>query len=172
VAAWCLDTCAGTILNAAPMGPVRAGYPARMGIHGSQGLSVDAVLHELRQRADEDFLDPSAAERESGRHQVDLPELELRVSLTRSRYPNTPEGEDCYAVTVSRIAMDHEPEEGQARRVLYALFGDSSLDVEERRAGGPVVRMYRIPLAALAPLDQMPPVDNPGVADPRVTPET
>ena len=141
-----------------------------MGIHGSQGLTVDAVLHELRQRADEDFVQPPA-EHEQGRHQVELPELELRVSLTRSRYPNTPDGEDSYAVTISRIAMDHEPEEAQARRVLYALFGDSSGNVEERRAGGPVVRMYRIPLAALAPLDQMPPVDNPGVADPRVTPE-
>lgn len=141
-----------------------------MGIHGSQGLTADALLHELRQRADEDFLDPPA-EHESGRHQVDLPEMELRVSLTRSRYPNTPDGEDCYAVTISRIAMDHEPEEAQARRVLYALFGDSSLNVEERRAGGPVVRMYRVPVAALAPLDQMPPVDHPGVADPRMTPE-
>ena len=141
-----------------------------MGIHGSQGLTVDAVLHELRQRADEDFVNPPP-EHESGRHQVELPEMELRVSLTRSRYPNTADGEDCYAVTISRIAMDHEPEEAQARRVLYALFGDSSGSVEERRAGGPVVRMYRIPLAALAPLDRMPPVANPGVADPRATPE-
>src|SRR5690348_9095055 len=116
-----------------------------MGIHGSQGLGVDSVLHELRQRADEDFLEPSArlggarrgglppgqhspafppaSEHEGGRHQVDLPEMELRVSLTRSRYPNTPDGEDCYAVTISRLAMDHEPEEAQCRRVLFALFG-------------------------------------------------
>ncbi len=136
-----------------------------MGIHGSHGLTVDAVLHELRQRADDDFLAPPE-EHESGRHQVDLPELELRVSLTRSRYPDTPDGEDCYAVTISRIAMDHQPEEAQSRRVLHALFGESSGGVEERRAGGPVVRMYRVPLRQLAPLDQMPPPRNPGVADP------
>jgi hypothetical protein len=119
-----------------------------MGTQGGDGLSVDSVLHELRQRADEDFLD-AAAEHESGRHQVDLPDLELRVSLTRSRYPNTPDGEDCYALTVSRLAMDHEPEEAQARRVLHALFGEAAEQVEERRAGGPVVRMYRVPVAAV-----------------------
>jgi hypothetical protein len=141
-----------------------------MGIHGSHGLSVDSVLHELRQRADEDFLNPPA-EHESGRHQVDLADLELRVSLTRSRYPNAPDGEDCYAVTISRPAVDHEPEEAQCRRVLYALFGDSSGGVEERRAGGPVVRMYRVPLASLAPLDQMPAPQNPCVANAHLTPE-
>lgn len=141
-----------------------------MGIHGSQGLAVDSVLHELRQRADEDFLAPPA-EHEGGRHQVDLPEMELRVSLTRSRYPNTPDGEDCYAVTISRLPMDHEPEEAQCRRVLFALFGESSGNVEERRAGGPVVRMYRVPVRLLAPLDQMPAAENPGVARPRMTPE-
>jgi len=119
-----------------------------MGIHGSQGLSIDSVLHELRQRADEDFLDPHE-ERESGRHQVDLPDLELRVSLTRSRYPNTADGEDSYALTISRIEVDHEPEEAQARRVLHALFGDAAESIEERRAGGPVVRMYRVPVALL-----------------------
>jgi hypothetical protein len=119
-----------------------------MGIHGSQGLGTDAVLHELRQRADEDFLDPPL-EHESGRHQVDLPDLDLRVSVTRSRYPNTPDGEDSYAVTISGLPPDHEPEEGQARRVLHALFGDAAEQVEERRAGGPVVRMYRVPVGML-----------------------
>jgi hypothetical protein len=119
-----------------------------MGIHADDGLSVDSVLHELRQRADEDFLNPPA-EHESGRHQVDLPDLDLRVSLTRSRYPNTADGQDSYAVTVSRLAMDHEPEEGQSRRVLHALFGEAAEQAEERRAGGPVVRMYRVPVAAV-----------------------
>ena len=119
-----------------------------MGIHGSQGLSLESVLGELRQRADEDFVSPPA-EHESGRHQVELPDLELRVSLTRSRYPNTADGEDCYAVTISTLAMDHEPEEAQARRVLFGLFGENGARVEERRAGGPVVRMYRVPVAAL-----------------------
>jgi hypothetical protein len=142
-----------------------------MGIHGSQGLTVDAILHELRQRADEDFLDPPA-EHESGRHQVDLPDLELRVSLTRSRYPNTAEGEDSYAVTISRLGRtDHEPEEAQARRVLHALFGEAAEQVEERRAGGPVVRMYRLPVAALGPRDAMPRPERPGVPDQRMTPE-
>ena len=115
-----------------------------MGIHGSQGLSADAVLHELRQRADEDFLNPPL-EHESGRHQVDLPDLELRVSVTRSRYPNRPDGVDCYAVTISRPQLDHPPEEAQTRRVLHALFGDDAENVEERQAGGPVVRMFRAP---------------------------
>ena len=117
-----------------------------MGIHGDQGLSVDSVLHELRQRADEDFLNPPV-EHEGGRHQIDLPDLELRVSLTRSRYPNTADGQDSYAVTISRLAMDTEPEEGQVRRVLHALFAEAAEHAEERRAGGSLVRMYRIPAA-------------------------
>ncbi|HXA28531.1 MAG TPA: hypothetical protein VN193_07265 [Candidatus Angelobacter sp.] len=119
-----------------------------MGIHGDEGLSVDSVLHELRQRADEDFRNPPA-EHETGRHQLDLPDLELRVSLTRSRYPNTADGEDSYAVTVSRLGMDGEPEEGQVRRVLHALFADAAEQAEERRAGGALVRMFRIPVAAV-----------------------
>ena len=121
-----------------------------MGIHGSQGLSVDAILHELRQRADEDFLNPPA-EHESGRHQVDLPDLDLRVSLTRSRYPNRPDGQDTYAVTVSRLQLDEAPEEGPTRRVLYALFGEGAEHCEERQAGGPVVRMFRVPAERVPP---------------------
>src|SRR5258707_15713488 len=100
-----------------------------MGVHPGQGLSVDAVLHELRQRADEDYLAPPV-ERESGRHQVDLPDLELRVSLTRSRYPNRPDGQDCYALTISRPQLDHPPEEAQTRRVLHALFGEGAEHIE------------------------------------------
>jgi hypothetical protein len=122
-----------------------------MGIHGSDGLSVDAILHELRQRADEDYEHPPA-EHESGRHQVDLPDLDLRVSLTRSRYPNTPDGVDSYALTISRPAMDYAPEEAQTRRVLHGLFGESAEgSIEERRTGGPVVRMFRVPLESLPP---------------------
>lgn len=121
-----------------------------MGIHGGEGLSVDAVLRELRQRADEDFLEPPV-EREPGRHQVDLPDLELRVSLTRSRYPNRPDGVDSYALTVSRPQLDHPPEEAQTRRVLHALFGEAAEGIEEREAGGPVVRMYRVAADAVAP---------------------
>jgi hypothetical protein len=119
-----------------------------MGIHGSQGMSVDALLRELRQRADEDFAAPPA-EHESGRHQVDLPDLDLRVSLTRSRYPNRPDGADLYVLTVSRPQLDHAPEEAQTRRVLYALFGEAADQVEERQAGGPVVRMFRVAAEAV-----------------------
>jgi hypothetical protein len=133
-----------------------------MGIHGSDGLSVDSVLHELRQRADEDFLSPPA-EHETGRHQVDLPDLDLRVSLTRSRYPNTPDGTDSYAVTISHLGMNEAPEEGQTRRVLHGLFGESAEgSIEERRAGGPVVRMFRVPLESLPPRDGMTHVERPG----------
>jgi hypothetical protein len=146
------------------MRPVPPRYPAGMGIHGSQGLSVDAVLRELRQRADEDFLDPPA-EHESGRHQVDLPDMELRVSLTRSRYPNTADGRDTYALTISRLQLDHPPEEAQTRRIIYALFGDAAERVEERHAGGPVVRMFRAPADAVPPNDPPPP-PAPGRADP------
>jgi hypothetical protein len=122
-----------------------------MGIHGSQGLSVDSVLRELRQRADEDFLDPPA-EHEGGRHQVDLADLDLRVSLTRGRYPNRPDGQDTYVLTVSRPQLDHEPEEAQTRRVLHGLFGEAAERVEERQAGGPVVRMFRVPAEAVPPV--------------------
>ena len=133
-----------------------------MGIHGSQGLSVDAVLRELRQRADEDFLDPPA-EHEAGRHQVDLPDLDLRVSLTRGRYPNRPDGQDTYVVTLSRPQLDHPPEEAQTRRVLYGLFGEGAEHIEERQAGGPVVRMFRAPADSVPPNDAVAP-ENPGRA--------
>jgi len=133
-----------------------------MGIHGTQGQSVDATLRELRQRADEDFLDPSA-QHESGRHQVDLPDLELRVSLTRGRYPNRPDWQDTYVVTISRPQLDHAPEEAQTRRVLHALFGDSAEHIEERQAGGPVVRMFRAPAGSVPPNDPPAP-ENPGRA--------
>jgi hypothetical protein len=150
------------MLNAGAWMAVPARYAAGMGIHGSHGLSVDGVLRELRQRADEDFLHPPA-EHESGRHQVDLPDLELRVSLTRGRYPNTAGGADTYVVTVSRLQLDHPPEEAQTRRVLYALFGEGAEHIEERRAGGPVVRMYRAPADSVPPNDPPPP-DNLGKA--------
>ena len=140
----------GSILNVGTWAVVPQRYPGPMGIHGSQGLSVDAVLHELRQRADEDFLHPPV-EHESGRHQVDLPDLELRVSLTRGRYPNTAEGRDTYVLTVSRLQLDHPPEEAQTRRVLHALFGEAAESIEERQAGGPVVRMFRAPADTVAP---------------------
>jgi hypothetical protein len=114
-----------------------------VGVSDLPDLSVDSVLRELRQRADHDFTDPPAAH-ETGRHQVDLPDLGLRVSMTRSRYPNRPDGVDQYAVTVSRLALDHPPEEAQTQRVLRAAFGQGA-DLARERAGGPVVRMFRVP---------------------------
>src|SRR5260370_40896863 len=146
----------GYPLRGNPKRNVHARYPGRMGIHGSQDLSVDAVLHELRQRADEDFLHPPV-EHESGRHQVDLPDLELRVSLTRGRYPNRPDGTDTYVLTASRLQLDHPPEEAQTRRVLHGLFGEDAEHIEERQAGGPVARIFRAPVDSLAPHALPPP---------------
>jgi hypothetical protein len=102
-------------------------------------------LRALRQRADEDFLRP-AADREPGRHQVDVPELGLRVSVTRSRYPNRPDGLDQYAVTLSRTRLDHPPEEPEARTALVMTFGEHlAADAAERTAPGSLVRMFRVP---------------------------
>lgn len=106
-------------------------------------LSADAVLRELRRRADQDFLHPPDTH-EQGRHQVDLTELGLRVSMTRTRYPNRPDGADQYAVTISRLALDRAPEEPQVRRVLSAAFGEAASAAAERPSG-PAVRMYRVP---------------------------
>ena len=105
-----------------------------------------AQLRDLRARADEDFLQP-AVDRQPGRHQVDLPELGLRVSVTRSRYPNREDGVDQYAVTLSRIAMDHRPDETDLRTVLSIAFGDAAAEAVERSAGGSLVRMFRVPAA-------------------------
>jgi hypothetical protein len=126
-----------------------------MGIHGTYGLSDDAILHELRFRADQDFLNPPV-EHESGRHQVDLPDFGLRVSLTRSRYPNKPDGQDTYVVTISRLELDVPPEEGPTRRVLYALFGEGAEHCEERQAGESLVRIYRVPATRVPPQQPLP----------------
>ena len=103
-------------------------------------------LRGLRARADEDFEDASA-DRPAGRHQRDLPELGLRVSVTRSRYPNRPDGVDQYALTVSRSALDRAPDETDIRMVLDAAFGDAAALAVERSARGSRVRMFRIPAA-------------------------
>ena len=110
---------------------------------GEQDLSVDSRLRELRRRADEDFEAPPAVH-ESGRHSLDLEELGMRVSITRSRYPNRPDGVDQYAVTMSHLDLEHPPEEAQTWRVLMAAFGEAAQRAQER-PGGPAVRMYRVP---------------------------
>ena len=99
----------------------------------------------LRTRADEDFVNPAAAEREAGRHQSELPELGLRVSITRSRYPNRPDGVDQYAVTLSRTALDRPPDDSDARLVLQAAFGAPAVQAVERSARGSRVRLFRVP---------------------------
>jgi hypothetical protein len=50
------------------------------------GGGMAAQLEGLRERADEDFRSPPGI-KVSGRHQLDIAELGLRVAITRSRYP-------------------------------------------------------------------------------------
>lgn len=104
-------------------------------------------LLALRRRADEDYVAPPL-EREAGRHSVDVTELGLRVSITRSRYPNRPDGRDLYAVTISRILVDGPPDEGAVQHALTAAFGVGAA-IAQARPGGPAVRMYRIPADAM-----------------------
>jgi len=108
------------------------------------GGTLQTQLRELRARADEDYLAP-AADREAGRHQLDLSELGLRVSITRSRYPNRPDGVDQYAVTLSRATLDHPPEEYEVATVLTTAFGDAAVSAVERSGSGSRVRMFRVP---------------------------
>jgi hypothetical protein len=107
------------------------------------GASLDELLG-LRARADEDFLRP-ATDREPGRHQVDVAELGLRVSVTRSRYPNRPDGLDQYAVTLSRRRLDQAPAESETQTVLQMTFGALAGGAVERTARGSLVRMFRVP---------------------------
>jgi hypothetical protein len=108
-----------------------------------QNLSVDSLLRELRQRADDDFLAPPVAH-ETGRHSLDLDEMGMRVSITRARYPNRADGVDQYAVTISQLRLDHPPEEAPTWRILMAAFGEAAAEARER-PGGPVIRMFRVP---------------------------
>jgi hypothetical protein len=111
---------------------------------GASGDDLAGQLRALRERADEDFHNPSA-DRPAGRHQLDVPELGLRVSVTRSLYPNRPGGVDQYAVTLSRPAMDSAPAEFEVRTLLNGVFGDAAVEAVERAATGSLVRMFRVP---------------------------
>ncbi|MFN2450825.1 MAG: hypothetical protein ABR541_00560 [Candidatus Dormibacteria bacterium] len=113
------------------------------------GEGPASQLRDLRDRADQDFLTPADpnASREAGRHQVDLIELGLRVACTRARYPNRPDGTDLYVVTVSRLALNAQPQVAEAQTVLSLLFGRSAGRVEERPSG-PLIRSYRVAAAA------------------------
>jgi hypothetical protein len=106
--------------------------------------SAEAQLRGLRRRADEDYI-AEPADREPGRHQLDLREMGLRVSVTRARYPNRPDGVDQYAVTVSRTHLDHRPEEDEVRTVLALAFGAAAEQAVERGAHGSLVRLFRVP---------------------------
>ena len=129
-------------------------------------LSIDSRLRELRRRADEDFLSPPQQHQE-GRHTLDVPELRLRVSMTRSRYPNRDDGVDQYAVTISRLEPGEPPEEGPTWRVLYAAFGEGA-NHAAARPGGPAVRMFRVPVTAttIDPGTPVPQVDDEGGTGP------
>jgi hypothetical protein len=111
----------------------------------------EELLRGLRERADEDFLDP-ALDRQAGRHQADVTELGIRVAVTRARYPNRPGGEDLYAVTVSRLGLRQQPDPGEGYHALTTLFGREAADQAVERPGGPLIRMFRVPAAAAAPV--------------------
>ena len=106
-------------------------------------MAESGDLRGLVARADEDYLAPT--EHTAGRHQVDLPELGLRVAITRSRYPNRPDGVEQYAVTMTRLRLDTPPADPEVRLVLESAFGAAAGEAIERSAGGPLVRMFRVP---------------------------
>jgi hypothetical protein len=110
------------------------------------GGGMTAQLKGLRDRADEDFSSPPGV-KVSGRHQLDVAELGLRVAITRSRYPNTNDGVDQYAVTVTRTRLDQRAADTEVRMVLETAFGDAAGEAVERTGGGPLVRMFRVPAA-------------------------
>ena len=113
-------------------------------VPGPAPQDMAVQLHDLRVRADEDFHNP-AEDRPAGRHQLDLAELGLRVSMTRARYPNRPDGIDQYAVTLSRPALDKPPAETEVRILLSTAFGDAAAEAVERPSTGALVRMFRVP---------------------------
>jgi hypothetical protein len=104
------------------------------------------TLRALLRHADEDAV-AAPPTRDPERHRAELHELGLRVSLTRSRYPNTADGVEMYAVTLSRIDLGRAPDSSEVDTVLASTFGESSKLAIERR-GGPMVRMYRVPVAS------------------------
>ena len=108
---------------------------------------IEEQLVDLRRRADDDFSNPDAL-REPGRHQLDLRELGLRVSVTRSRYPNRPDGVDQYAVTLSRPELDRAPGNDEVVIVLSSAFGEASTLAVERSGSASRIRMFRVPAGA------------------------
>ena len=127
-----------------------ARYVASLGAMSESPPSDDyaSELRELRRRADEDYSTPDLRNHEPGRHQSDLGELGLRVTVTRARYPNRSDGVDQYAVTMSRTAMDRAPDATDVRLVMDAAFGESGTLAVERSALGSKVRLFRVPAGA------------------------
>ena len=124
-------------------------YVASLGpVNESPPPDYAAELRELRRRADEDYEDPGLRDHEPGRHQSDLGELGLRVTVTRSRYPNRSDGVDQYAVTMSRTGLDRAPDATDVRLVMDAAFGESGTLAVERSAMGSKVRLFRVPADA------------------------
>jgi hypothetical protein len=107
------------------------------------GEELAITLRELRRRADEDYISPPKVH-EAGRHQVDLPAVGVRVTLTRARYPNRPDGADQYAVTISRSNLAGPPADEQVLAVLGGAFGELA-GTAVARASGSAVRMFRVP---------------------------
>jgi hypothetical protein len=108
------------------------------------GGGMTAQLQALRERADEDF-ETAGGIKLSGRHQLDVAELGLRVAVTRSRYPNRDDGVDQYAVTLTRLRMDQAPADSEVSLILQTAFGAAAAEAVERTGGGPLVRMFRVP---------------------------
>ena len=87
---------------------------------------------------------PTACARQAGTSS-DLPELGLRVSVTRCRYPNRPDGIDQYAVTLSRPELDRPPGNQEVEMVLVPAFGAAAARAVERSGGSSRIRMFRVP---------------------------
>ena len=102
-------------------------------------------VKELKRRADDDAVRGAPEVRDPLRHRADLPELGLRVSLTRSRYPNRPDGIEMYAVTMSRLDLHDAPNGTEVELVLAGAFGAAAAAAVERPGGGKV-RLFRVPV--------------------------
>ena len=102
-------------------------------VHEADDTGMAAQLQGLRRRADEDFTSPPGI-KVSGRHQVDVAELGLRVAVTRSRYPNRDDGVDQYAVTLTRSRLDQAPADSEVGLVLEAARFE--LDIQPALAAG------------------------------------
>ena len=77
---------------------------------------------------------------------MDLPDLGLRVSVTRARYPNRDDGVEQYAATITRVGMDHAPADPDVAEVLRLAFGELADRAVQRSGPNGMVRMFRVPV--------------------------